>query len=174
MELFDSFCKQLFLLAAEEGRADADALLRGTHRVEREDSNSVGHQLARQLQVVHARVLHGEVKAVGQRSAHIVVIHEIEAVGKQHVLHELSPSAILLNIVEEVITTITSSLHKSSHSVLNAVSSATSERVHQSVAEEVTKLTHTEVLLQRLINPVIELVADAGNTDTLTGIGECL
>ena len=118
--------------------------------------------------------MHGEVEAVCQWGAHIVVIDEVEAVGKQHLFHELGASAILLHIVKEVIASFAGSLHECCHGVLNAVGSAAGECVHKTVAEEVSELAHAEVLLHWLIHTVIQLVADAGHAYTLSGIGEGL
>ena len=109
----------------EERSADTDTLLSRAHSVKRINGDAIVHEFLGKSEVGHSRILNGEVEAIGKRSTHIVVIHEIEAVCEKHVLHELSPATILLNIVEEVIATVASSLHKSSHSVLNAVSSAT-------------------------------------------------
>ena len=49
VELGDALGEEGFLFAAEEGGADADALLGGTHRVEGIHCYAIGHELAREL-----------------------------------------------------------------------------------------------------------------------------
>ena len=174
MELGYTFGEQRLLFPAEEGGADSHALLCGAHRVEREHGDARDHQLARQLQVVHAGILHGEVEAVGQRCAHIVVIDQIEAVGQEHVLHELGSASVLLHVVEEAVLSAHGSLHQRGHSVLHGVRRAAGEGVHQSAHKEVAEGPHSEFLLQGRKRAVVELVGDARHTASLAGIGEGL
>lgn len=120
----DALTEEFFLFLLEEGGADADALFVGAHGVEREDCDAVVHEFAGELEVVHARILHGEVEAVGKRCAHVVVIDEVEAVGQQYVLHEAGAATVLLDVVEEVVAAVACCLHKGCHGVLYAVGSA--------------------------------------------------
>ena len=173
-ERLDALLEQRLEVVCKERGADANALLGGTHGVERIDGNAVVHQLAGKLQVVHARILYGEIEAVGKRCAHVVVIDEVEAVGEQHFLHELRAPAILPHIVEETIRTVAGCFHQGRHGMLDAVGGATGEGVHEAIGKEIAELAHTEVLLQRGEHAVIELVADAAHADALSGIGERL
>ena len=102
-EVLDALPEQLLLLLAEEGCADAHALLGAAHRVEGEDGDAVVHEGACELQAGHAGVAYGEVEAVGKGSSHVVVIDELEAVGKEYVFHVLGAAAVFLDIVEEVV-----------------------------------------------------------------------
>ena len=174
MEYLDALAEHVAEIVREEGGADADSLLGGAHRVERIDGYAVVHQGTGELKVVHAGILHCEVETIGNGSAHVVVIHEIEPVGEEHVLHILRPPAVFLYVVEEVICSAACRLHKCRHSVLHTVGGAAGEGVHQAVGKEIAKFAHTEVLLQWGEDTVIELVAYATHTDALTGIRECL
>lgn len=64
VELDDALDKEWLLLAAEEGGADANALLGRAHRVEWVHSNAVGHELAGQLKIVHAGILDSKIETI--------------------------------------------------------------------------------------------------------------
>ena len=81
-EGFDALLEQVAETVGEKGGADAHALLRRAHGVERIDGYAVVHQLASELEVVHARILHGEIEAVGKGRTEVVVIHEVKAIGQ--------------------------------------------------------------------------------------------
>ena len=174
MEYLDALAEHFAEIIREEGGADAHSLLGASHRVEGIDGYAVVHQGTGELKVVHAGILHGEIETVGEGSAHVVVIHEIETVGEEHVLHVLRPPAVFLHIVEEVVGSAACCLHKCRHGVLHTVGGAAGEGVHQAVGKEIAKLSYSEVLLQRRKDTVIELVAYATHSDALTGIRECL
>ena len=125
MEGFDTLLEYRLLLLREERGADAHALFQRTHRVEWEHGDAVVHQLAGQLEVAHAWVLHGEVETVSQWGTKVIVIDEIEAVGQEHVLHVLGSAAILPHICQEVVLSVASSFHQRGHCMLNAVGRTT-------------------------------------------------
>ena len=110
-------------IVREEGGADAHSLLGASHRVEGIDRNTVVHQGTGELEVVHAGILHGEIETVGEGSAHVVVINEIEPVGEQYVLHIFRPSSVFTYVVEEVICSATCRLHECRHGMLHTVGS---------------------------------------------------
>ena len=171
MELLDSFFKQWFLFSAEERSADTYSLLVRSHRVEWEYSDTVVHQLACELQVVHTRVLHSEVESVCQRRSEVIIVNEIEAVRKQHVFHELGSAPVFTYIVKEIIRSVTCRFHQCSHSMLHTMGGAARQGVHKSVADEITKLIHSE-RTEGWVDAAIEYIADTQHTDTLTCIRE--
>lgn len=174
MEHLDAFAEHVAEIVGEEGGADADALLGGAHGVERTYGDAVVHQLTGEFKVIHTRILHGEVETVGEGSAHVVVIHEIEAVGEQDILHELRTSAVLAHVVEEVVCAVAGSLHECRHGMLYAVCSTAGEGVHQTVGKEIAIFPDTEFLLQCGEYTMVELVADAAHAYALSRIRESL
>ena len=172
LELFYALFEKRFLLWLEEGCADTNSLFVGAHGVEWEYSNAVVHEFASELKVIHAWILNCEVEAIGKWCAHIVVIYEVETVGKKHVFHELGTPAILFDIIKEVILALACCFHKGCHGMLNTMGGAAGEGVHETVAEEITKLAYSEVLLHRLIDAMVELVANASHADALSCIGK--
>ena len=169
-----ALAEQVVLPVGEEGCADAHALLRGAHGVERIDGYAVIHQLTGELEVCHAGVLHREIESVGKRRTHVVVVNEIEAVGEKDILHELCAAAVFPYVGKEIVGTVAGGFHQCGHGVLNTVGCSAGESVHEAVGEEVAELADTELLLEGGINAMIEVVAYAGDTYALACVGEGL
>lgn len=111
MEERDTLSEQRFLCWLEERSADAYTLLMTTHSIERIDSHTIIHQFASEFKVGHARILHREIEAIGQRFSLIIVIDEIEAIVEEDLFEDTGTSAILTDLSDKVIATITSGFH---------------------------------------------------------------
>ncbi len=170
----DAVGKEGVVLGLEEGGADAYALLVAAHGVERIDRDAVVHQLARQLEVGHAGILHREVEAVGQGFAHVVVVDQVEAIVGQHLLHESGTSAILAHLGDEVEAAVACCLHHGGHGVLYRMAAAAGQGVDDAGVDEAAELTYAELLLEGRVDAAVEAVADTTYTDALTGIREGL
>jgi len=108
----DALLEEGLLCLAEEGGADAHALLGGAHGVEGEDGDAVVHEGTGELKACHAWIADGEVEAVGKGRAHVVVIDEVEAVLQEHFFHEFGAASVFPDIVEEAVGAVAGCLHE--------------------------------------------------------------
>lgn len=108
----DALLEEGLLCLAEEGGADAHALLGGAHGVEGEDGDAVVHEGAGELKACHAWIADGEVEAVGKGRTHVVVIDEVEAVLQEHLFHEFGAATVFTDVVEEAVGAVAGCLHE--------------------------------------------------------------
>lgn len=86
------------LLVADEGRADAEALLFATSSDKADGRDTIVHQLMGQLATRHARIADREVESVGNRLVEILVIDDIEVMTRENLLQLVSTVAIDLDL----------------------------------------------------------------------------
>ena len=126
------------LVAEYQSHTGADALLVAARNVEGDGADTVADEFVEQIDAIESGIAEGEVEAVTDVLAHILVVDDIEAVVGEHLLHDTGLLAIFLDILDEVEGAVVGALKHSGHSILHAVGGAGGEAVEGTENEGTT------------------------------------
>ena len=162
------------LVVLDEGGADAEAFLFGAAGDEADGGDTVVHQFVGELAGGHAGIADGEVEAVGDGLVEVFVVDYIEAVTAEDLLEFLGSFAVDADLLAEIVFSLVGGLEHGGHRILGAVAGAGTQGVEHTRGEHGTE-GQTLITFGEVVEVAMEeLVADAGDTDTLTGIAEGL
>ena len=123
-EGFQSFGQYRDLISLNERSAGADALLLAAAGVERDAGDAIVHHFFHQVGTCEARIAEGEVEAVGDRFAAVLVVCDVEAVLGEGLLHQLSLATVFEHVVAIAVGTVVDGLQHGGEGILGGVGGA--------------------------------------------------
>ena len=146
----------------------------GAGDVEGDGGDAVADEFVEEVDAVEAGVAEGEVEAVADVLAHVLVVDDVEAVVGEEFLHDAGLLAVFPDVLDEVEGAVVGALEHGGHGVLHAVGSTAGEAVEGAEDEGAAELRLAVVAGQVGALHVEQLGRADHHGDTLTGIAEAL
>ena len=90
--------EQVVLVVVDKGSADTQAFLTASCGNEADGTHTIVHQFVSQLSTRHSRIANGEIEAISDGVAQVVVIDDVEAVTLEDLFQSPCPLAIDSNL----------------------------------------------------------------------------